>query len=203
MANKVSLLDAFSRRVIAPPLGECSIRLPGSGAMGSRQRTELVLDAMNMAVAQRRPDNVIHHSDQGSQYTSVAFGLRCKEMGVRPSMGSVGDCCNNAFAIVARTKGATWLIARASSQRSNASCWNGEGSRPRPRLASRASSSSKDGATRPEGIPHWATNHPSTSKGPPLKRRNLQVHSRSRNRGNSRLVRLPALVDASAPFAKQ
>jgi len=54
---------------------------------------------MNMAIGQRKPSSVIHHSDQGSQYTSVAFGLRCKEMGVRPSMGSVGDCYDNAFAI--------------------------------------------------------------------------------------------------------
>lgn len=52
---------------------------------------------MNMAVTQRKPADVIHHSDQGSQYTSVAFGLRCKEMGARPSMGSVGDCYDNAM----------------------------------------------------------------------------------------------------------
>src|SRR6056297_1438387 len=50
-----------------------------------------------VAGQQRKPDSVIHHSDQGSQYTSVAFGLRCKEMGVRPSMGSVGDCYDNAM----------------------------------------------------------------------------------------------------------
>jgi transposase InsO family protein len=40
---------------------------------------------------------VIHHSDQGSQYTSLAFGKRCREAGVRPSMGSVGDCFDNAM----------------------------------------------------------------------------------------------------------
>ena len=45
----------------------------------------------------KEPDSVIHHSDRGLQYTSVAFGLRCKEMGVRPSMGSVGDCYDNAM----------------------------------------------------------------------------------------------------------
>ena len=78
------VLDAFSRRVVG-------------WAMGTRQRTQLVLDAMNMAVTQRKPSSVIHHSDQGSQYTSVAFGLRCTEMGVRPSMGSVGDCYDNAM----------------------------------------------------------------------------------------------------------
>ena len=78
------VLDAFSRRIIG-------------WSMGNRQKAQLVIDAMNMAVTQRKPENVIHHSDQGSQYTPVAFGLRCKEMGVRPSMGSVGDCYDNAM----------------------------------------------------------------------------------------------------------
>jgi len=50
-----------------------------------------------MAVALRRPTGVIHHSDQGCQYTAVGFGLRCREAGVRPSMGSVGDCYDNAM----------------------------------------------------------------------------------------------------------
>jgi putative transposase len=82
------VLDALCRRVIG-------------WAMGTRQRMQLVLDAMNMAVAHRKPDSVIHHSDQGSQYTSVAFGLRCKEMGARPSMGSVGDCYDCEYGIAA------------------------------------------------------------------------------------------------------
>jgi len=51
-----------------------------------------------MAVGQRRPRDVIHHSDQGPQYTSLAFGKRCAEAGVRPSMGSVGDAYDNATA---------------------------------------------------------------------------------------------------------
>jgi putative transposase len=66
--------------------------------MANHLRTELVLDAMEAAVGQRRPRDVIHHSDQGSQYTSVAFGKRCGEAGVRPSMGSVGDAYDNAMA---------------------------------------------------------------------------------------------------------
>jgi putative transposase len=78
------VLDAFSRRIIG-------------WAMASHLRTELVLDALEMAIAQRKPDNVIHHSDQGSQYTSLAFGARCREAGVRPSMGSVGDAYDNAM----------------------------------------------------------------------------------------------------------
>jgi putative transposase len=78
------VLDAFSRRIIG-------------WAMGHDLKTQLVLDALNMALTQRRPVDVIHHSDQGSQYTSVAFGIRCKEAGVRPSMGSVGDAYDNAM----------------------------------------------------------------------------------------------------------
>lgn len=78
------VLDAFSRRVVG-------------WSMANDLRAQFVIDAMNMALAQRRPTGVIHHSDQGSPYTSVAFGLRCKEAGVRPSMGSVGDAYDNAM----------------------------------------------------------------------------------------------------------
>lgn len=78
------VLDAFSRRIVG-------------WAIGYEQKASLVLNALNMAVQQRKPVDVIHHSDQGSQYTSVAFGLRCKEAGVRPSMGSVGDAYDNAM----------------------------------------------------------------------------------------------------------
>jgi putative transposase len=78
------VLDAFSRRIVG-------------WAMATHLRTELVLEALNMALWQRRPTAVIHHSDQGTQYTSIAFGMRCREAGVRPSMGSVGDCFDNAM----------------------------------------------------------------------------------------------------------
>jgi putative transposase len=78
------VLDAFSRRIVG-------------WAMGTDLRVLLVLNALNTALGQRRPAAVIHHSDQGSQHTSVAFGLRCKEAGLRPSMGSVGDAYDNAM----------------------------------------------------------------------------------------------------------
>ena len=68
-----------------------------SADVASHLRTELVLDALDMAIRRRRPAGVIHHSDQGTQYTSIAFGKRCREAGVRPSMGSVGDCYDNAL----------------------------------------------------------------------------------------------------------
>lgn len=79
------VLDAFSRRVVG-------------WAMATHLRTELVTDALNMALGQRRPQSVIHHSDHGCQYTSIAFGLRCREAGVQPSMGTVGDAYDNAMA---------------------------------------------------------------------------------------------------------
>jgi putative transposase len=66
--------------------------------MENHLRTELVLAAINMALAQRRPQNVIHHSDRGTQYTSFAFGKRCQQMNVMPSVGSVGDAYDNAMA---------------------------------------------------------------------------------------------------------
>ena len=65
--------------------------------MSTTLATDVVLDALNMAVAQRKPKNVIHHSDHGCQYTSLAFGRRCREVGVRPSRGSVGDAYDNAM----------------------------------------------------------------------------------------------------------
>ena len=78
------VLDAWSRKIVG-------------WSMANHLRAELVVDALEMAVGQRRPGEVIHHSDQGSQYTSLAFGKRCKEAGVRPSMGSVGDAYDNAM----------------------------------------------------------------------------------------------------------
>ncbi len=79
------VIDVWSRRVVG-------------WSMGERMTAELVLSALNMALTQRKPQAVIHHSDQGSQYTSLAFGERCRQMGVRPSMGTVGDAYDNAMA---------------------------------------------------------------------------------------------------------
>jgi putative transposase len=78
------VLDAFSRRIVG-------------WSMATTLHRQIVLDALDMGLCQRRPNDVIHHSDQGSQYTSIDFGKRCREAGVRPSMGSVGDCFDNAM----------------------------------------------------------------------------------------------------------
>jgi putative transposase len=79
------VLDALSRRIVG-------------WAMATHLKTQLVLDALEMAATQRRPRDVIHHSDHGCQYTALAFGQRCREMGVRPSHGTVGDAYDNALA---------------------------------------------------------------------------------------------------------
>jgi putative transposase len=74
------ILDVFSRRVVG-------------WSMQTLLRAELVVAALEMAVRQRRPaDGLIHHSDHGCQYTSLLFGERCAVAGIRPSLGSVGDC---------------------------------------------------------------------------------------------------------------
>ena len=73
------VVDAFSRRVVG-------------WAMATHLRAELIIDALNMAIWRRRPEGVIHHSDQGSQYTSIEFGKRCRRAGVSLFMGSRGDC---------------------------------------------------------------------------------------------------------------
>ena len=65
--------------------------------MASHLRTRLVLDALEMALKQRRPEDLIHHADQGSHDTSIAFSKRCREAGLRSSMASVGDCYDKAF----------------------------------------------------------------------------------------------------------
>lgn len=81
-----TVLDAWSRRIVG-------------WAMGDTLRTDLVVEALNMAVWNRRPAaGVVHHSDRGAQYTSVTFSRRCEEAGVVPSMGSVGDAYDNALA---------------------------------------------------------------------------------------------------------
>jgi len=78
------VLDAWSRRIVG-------------WAFSADLKTRVVLDALDMALAVRRPEGVIHHSDRGSQYTSIAFGTRCRDAGVRPSTGSVGDAYDNAM----------------------------------------------------------------------------------------------------------
>jgi putative transposase len=79
------VLDAYSRRLVG-------------WAMESHLRTELVVDALQMAVWRRKPaPGLIHHSDQGVQYTSLSFGKRLEEVGIVPSMGRIGSAVDNAI----------------------------------------------------------------------------------------------------------
>jgi len=79
-----SVMDLYSRRIVG-------------WALADHLRAELVVDALEMAVARRRPDaGLVHHSDQGSQYTSLIFTRRCRSVGIDVSMGSRGDCFDNA-----------------------------------------------------------------------------------------------------------
>jgi putative transposase len=79
-----AVMDCYSRRIVG-------------WSMADHMRAELVVDALEMAVARRRPDpGLVHHSDQGSQYVSLTFGHTAGEAGIAVSMGSVGDCYDNA-----------------------------------------------------------------------------------------------------------
>jgi putative transposase len=95
------IVDAFTRRVVG-------------WRMADTLHTEVVLEALEMALHNRKPKDVIHHSDRGSQYTSMAFGRRCREAGVIPSMGSVGDAYDNAMAESFFATLEKELIARSS-----------------------------------------------------------------------------------------
>lgn len=80
------ILDACTRKVVG-------------WAMANHLRAELVVDAFEMALWRRRsPSGVIHHSDRGTQYTSLSFGERLKEAGMFPAMGRAGSALDNAMA---------------------------------------------------------------------------------------------------------
>ena len=78
------MLDAWSGRIVG-------------WAMAPHMRAELVEGALAMAISRRRPNGRVVHPDQGSQYTSLAFGKRCREARIVQSMGSVGDAYDNAM----------------------------------------------------------------------------------------------------------
>jgi putative transposase len=82
----VAVQDLYSRRIVG-------------WAMADHLRAELVTDALQMALARRQPERgLIWHSDQGSQFVSLAFGQKARAAGIAQSMGSKGDCFDNAVA---------------------------------------------------------------------------------------------------------
>jgi transposase InsO family protein len=142
----VAVQDVFSRRIVG-------------SSMADHMRAELVTDALQMALAQRRPEpGLIWHSDQGSQFVSLAFGQQARAAGIAQSMGSRGDCFDNA---VAESFFAT-LNKRA---------------RPRPHLALQGRAQDR-GLRVHRGLlqPPPPTLHP----GLPLARRLRAPHSRPR-----------------------
>ena len=94
------VIDVWSRRVVG-------------WSMRDDMATPLVTDALDMAIAQRRPNRVIHHSDRGSQYTSAAFRARCEAAGIKLSMGRRGDAYDNAVAESFFASLETELLARS------------------------------------------------------------------------------------------
>jgi transposase InsO family protein len=79
------VLDTFSRRVVG-------------WSIDSSQTAALVTNALSMAIANRDPQaGIVVHSDHGVQFTSWAFTDRAKRSGLVPSMGSIGDCYDNAM----------------------------------------------------------------------------------------------------------
>jgi putative transposase len=79
------ILDVYSRKVVG-------------WSMASHLRTELVVDALEMALWRRKPDaGLIHHTDRGAQYTALSFGKRLEEAGIVPSMGRAGSALDNAI----------------------------------------------------------------------------------------------------------
>ena len=144
--NRLWVADiTYVPTLVVPLLGHRSRRRRRvvGWAMATHLRTELVTEALEMAVAQRRPEAVVHHSDQGCQYTSLAFGARCRKWGVALSMGSVGDCFDNAMAESFFATLECELLAARPCRRTPR--------RGRPFLIS-----SKVGTTRDDAIPRWA-----------------------------------------------
>jgi putative transposase len=134
------VLDTYSRKIVG-------------WSMVNNLKTELVLDALNMAIYNRRPQpGLIHHSDRGSQYTSVEFGSRLKEAGLLPSMGSVADAYDNSMAESFVSTLKRELIHRHTRGRTD---------RPQGR---RSSSTSRASTTPAEGTPRSDTSAPQSTR---------------------------------------
>ena len=133
------VIDTWSRRVVG-------------WSMRDDLRSELVVDALGMALTQRKPEpGLVHHSDRGSQYTSLAFGKTMQDAGVMPSMGRRGDAFDNAVA--------ESFFATLETESST-----GTPSAPATRLASRSSSGSKASTTLEGGTPRSGSAAPRSTR---------------------------------------
>lgn len=127
------VLDAWSRRIVG-------------WAVATHLRTVAGLGPPANGHPQRRPQDVIHHSDHGGQYTSIAFGHRCRKPASAPRW---------ARSVTALTM----PCAKASSPRSNANCSTALASTPRPKPV-RSSSSSSQAGTILSGVGSWNAHSP-------------------------------------------
>jgi putative transposase len=95
----ITYLDTWQGRCYPAAVQDLYSRLVVGWQLAEHMRAELVVDALQMAIARRRPQpGLVHHSDQGSQYVSLAFGQAARDVGIAVSMGSRGDCFDNAVA---------------------------------------------------------------------------------------------------------
>jgi len=99
------IIDVYSRMIVG-------------WRVASTMTTDLVMDALNMAVFTRRTNlinGVIAHSDAGSQYTSIHYTERLAELGARPSIGSIGDSydCEDPWVEISSLRGSLVLLSRA------------------------------------------------------------------------------------------
>ncbi len=93
----ITILTCWEGRLYLASVLDCFSRMVVGWCMADHMRLELVTAALQMAVARRRPERgLVHHSDHGSQYTAVVFGEQCAAVGIDVSMGSIGDCFDNA-----------------------------------------------------------------------------------------------------------
>jgi putative transposase len=169
------VLDVWSRKIVG-----CS--------MATHLKTELVVAALDTAVAQRQPQEVVLHSDHGTQYTSIAFGQRCREAGVRPSMGSVGDAYDNAMCESFFASLECELIDRRVFKS------HAEARRP-------SSSTSKAGTTRGGAIPRSTINRQSITRRSTWRRLDPRSRPGSTKRGQLQESVLSCCVQTSREAA--
>ena len=141
-----AIVDAWSRLVVG-------------WAMAAHLRATLVSAALAMAVARRQPDaGLVHHSDHGTQYSSLAFGRRLAEAGIAASMGSRGDAYDNAS-------------PRASSPASRRSSSTAATGARRTKPTARSSNTSGSSTTSSDATQRWATCRRPSSRGGIVRRR--------------------------------
>ena len=162
----------FLAAVIDAARGRCVGR-----SMRDDLKTELVLGALGMAISKRRAaPGLVHHSDRGSPYTSLAFGKTLQHAGALPGMGRRGDAYDNA-------------LAEGSSPPSRPSCSSDTPSTPATTPGSRSSTTSKASTTPAEATPRSATSAPTDRENneqqPPQNSHRCLTKRCQPNRGNS------------------